>query len=65
MLLYFFQDISCLNRDESRIIIIDVDNESVKLQPQNALVLNKWSGEDDDRKLVDLAHFLKSKFINY
>jgi len=54
------KDLSCLNRDESRIIMIDADEQSVKLQPKNALVLKKWTGSDEDRTLVDLAHFLKT-----
>ncbi|CAL1526194.1 unnamed protein product [Lymnaea stagnalis] len=54
------KDLSCLNRDMSRIIMLDCNPESVKLQNRNAFVLKKWTGEDEDRTLIDLAHFLKT-----
>jgi len=54
------KDLSCLNRDMSKIIMVDAQNESVKLQPRNALVLPKWDGADDDRTLLELAHFLQT-----
>ncbi|XP_012942462.1 mitochondrial import inner membrane translocase subunit TIM50 [Aplysia californica] len=57
---HHLKDLSCLNRDMSRIIMLDCNKESVKLQPRNAFVLSKWKGEDEDRTLIDLAHFLKT-----
>jgi len=33
----------------------------VKLHPENAFKLPRWSGNDDDTTLYDLAAFLKSK----
>ncbi|CAG5124574.1 unnamed protein product [Candidula unifasciata] len=54
------KDLSCLNRDMSKIIMLDCNPESVKLQPQNSLVLKRWTGDDNDRTLIDLAHFLKT-----
>jgi len=30
------------------------------MQPENAFLLRKWSGDDSDRTLIDLAAFLKS-----
>lgn len=54
------QDLACLNRDLSKVIIIDCDSKSFALQPQNAFLLKKWNGEDDDRTLIDLAAFLQS-----
>ena len=60
VLLFSSQDLSCLNRDMSRIIMLDCSKDAISLQPRNSLVLKKWLGEDEDRTLVDLAHFLKS-----
>lgn len=50
----------CLNRDLSKVIIIDCDPKAFALQPENAFLLKKWSGNDSDRSLIDLAAFLKS-----
>jgi len=33
----------------------------VKLHPENAFKLPRWTGNDDDTTLYDLAAFLKSK----
>ncbi|XP_076357276.1 mitochondrial import inner membrane translocase subunit TIM50-like isoform X1 [Tachypleus tridentatus] len=54
------KDLSCLNRDLSKVIFIDCNEKSFQLQPQNALKLKKWDGRDDDRVLVDLAAFLRT-----
>jgi len=56
-----FQDLGCLNRDLSKVIIVDCDPDSYQLHPRNALGLKRWKGNDDDRTLVDLAVFLRSK----
>lgn len=57
---HHIKDVSCLNRDLSKVIMVDKEEESVKLQPRNALVLKKWDGNEADRTLVDLAHFLST-----
>ncbi|XP_013788635.1 mitochondrial import inner membrane translocase subunit TIM50-like [Limulus polyphemus] len=54
------KDLSCLNRDLSKVIFIDCNEKSFQLQPKNALKLKKWDGRDDDRVLVDLAVFLRT-----
>jgi import inner membrane translocase subunit TIM50 len=53
------QDLSCLNRDLSKTIIIDTDPAHVKLQPENAIVLPKWKGQPGDGGLVALIPFLE------
>ncbi|KAH6926002.1 hypothetical protein HPB50_012941 [Hyalomma asiaticum] len=53
-------DLSCLNRDLSRVIMVDWSTEACSLQPRNALRLPKWDGSDDDRTLIDLAQFLRT-----
>jgi len=61
--LFFFKDLSCLNRDIKKIIFLDWDDKTYQLQPRNALHrLKKWDGEDDDRQLLHLAAFLRSLF---
>jgi TFIIF-interacting CTD phosphatase-like protein len=53
-----------MNRDPSKIIVIDWDENTYQLQPRNALHrLKKWEGDDTDADLVYLASFLKSKYF--
>jgi import inner membrane translocase subunit TIM50 len=54
------KDLACLNRDLSKVIIIDCDPKAISLQPQNAFLLRKWNGDDSDRELIDLAAFLRT-----
>ncbi|KAF2711884.1 HAD-like protein [Pleomassaria siparia CBS 279.74] len=55
----YVKDLSCLNRDLSKTIIIDTDPAHVKLQPENAIVLPKWKGQPRDKGLVALIPFLE------
>ncbi|XP_012526119.1 mitochondrial import inner membrane translocase subunit TIM50-C-like isoform X1 [Monomorium pharaonis] len=54
------KDLGALNRDLSKVIVIDWNEESVKLHPENAFKLPRWTGNDDDTTLYDLAAFLKT-----
>ena len=57
----FEKDLSFMNRDMSKIIVIDWDEHAYEMQPRNALHrLKKWDGDDSDTDLVYLASFLKS-----
>lgn len=47
-----------INRDLSRVIVVDWNVDSVKLQRENALVIPRWTGEDGDQQLIQLAEFL-------
>ncbi|KAF2748339.1 NIF-domain-containing protein [Sporormia fimetaria CBS 119925] len=55
----YIKDLSCLNRDLSKTIIIDTDPSHVKLQPENAILLPKWKGDPKDKGLVALIPFLE------
>lgn len=57
------QDVSCLNRDTSKVIVVDCKREAFSLQPFNGMALRKWDGNSEDRTLYDLAAFLKSMFV--
>lgn len=58
----YVKDLSYMNRDLSKIIVIDWDENAYQLHPRNALHrLKKWEGDDNDTDLVHLASFLKSK----
>ncbi|XP_028275594.1 mitochondrial import inner membrane translocase subunit TIM50 isoform X1 [Parambassis ranga] len=54
------KDVSCLNRDSRKVIVVDCKREAFSLQPFNGMALKKWDGNSDDRTLYDLANFLKT-----
>ncbi|KAM9701213.1 LOW QUALITY PROTEIN: mitochondrial import inner membrane translocase subunit TIM50 [Menidia menidia] len=54
------KDVSCLNRDCSRVVLVDCRREAFQLQPFNGLALRKWDGSSEDRTLYDLANLLKT-----
>ncbi|NXH82289.1 TIM50 translocase, partial [Edolisoma coerulescens] len=54
------KDISCLNRDPARVVVVDWRRDSFRLQPYNGLALPRWDGGSEDRALYDLAAFLKT-----
>ena len=47
----------------SKVILVDCDPDAYKMHRSNAVGLMKWTGNDDDRSLIDLAAFLRSKYI--
>ncbi|CAK7225727.1 mitochondrial inner membrane protein required for protein import [Sporothrix eucalyptigena] len=53
------KDLSYLNRDLSKVIIIDTSASHVRAQPENAIVLPKWEGDPKDKDLVALIPFLE------
>ncbi|KAK4160211.1 mitochondrial import inner membrane translocase [Cladorrhinum sp. PSN259] len=53
------KDLSYLNRDLSKVIIIDTEAKHVRAQPENAIILPKWKGQPGDKELVDLVPFLE------
>jgi len=52
------KDLSKLNRDLSKVIMVDWDSQAFQLNPENALRVPKWQGDDEDRALIDLASLL-------
>ena len=42
--------------------MIDVDSKSIQLQPENGLVMKKWTGNLHDN-LIELANFLLSLVV--
>ncbi|XP_053908844.1 mitochondrial import inner membrane translocase subunit TIM50 [Cuculus canorus] len=54
------KDISCLNRDPARVVVVDCRREAFCLQPFNGLALPRWDGSSGDRALYDLTAFLKT-----
>ncbi|TPX37767.1 hypothetical protein SeMB42_g06893 [Synchytrium endobioticum] len=56
----FLKDLSVLNRDLAKTIIIDVNPDSYSLQPENAVPIKKWAGEAEDAELLRLIPFLEA-----
>lgn len=52
-----------INRDLSKVIIIDWNSSWTQLQPHNTLIIPRWNGDDHDNYLIDLADFLKGLMI--
>ncbi|KAL1889526.1 mitochondrial inner membrane protein required for protein import [Ceratocystis pirilliformis] len=53
------KDLSYLNRDLSKVIMIDTNGRRLRKQPENAIILPKWKGNPRDTDLVDLVPFLE------
>ncbi|XP_015601101.1 mitochondrial import inner membrane translocase subunit TIM50-C [Cephus cinctus] len=54
------KDLSALNRDLSKVIVVDWNSKSVQFHPENTLKIPRWTGNDDDTTLYDLAAFLRT-----
>lgn len=54
------KDIRHLNRDPRKVIILDTNPDHVSLQPENAIVMEPWRGNKDDRELIGLIPFLEA-----
>lgn len=48
-----------MNRDLSKVILIDTDESHARLQPENAVILPKWKGDPKDKTLVALIPLLE------
>ncbi|EEH36320.1 import inner membrane translocase subunit tim-50 [Paracoccidioides lutzii Pb01] len=53
------KDLSYLNRDLSKVILVDTHAPHAKRQPENAIILDKWKGNPRDKELVALIPFLE------
>lgn len=54
------KDLSHLNRELKRVIVIDHDEKQVSMQPENAILIPEWSGDATDTALLDLIPVLES-----
>ncbi|KAK2797564.1 mitochondrial inner membrane protein required for protein import [Emmonsiellopsis sp. PD_5] len=55
----YVKDLSYLNRDLSKVILVDTHGPHAKRQPENAIILDKWKGKPGDKDLVALIPFLE------
>jgi len=56
----YTKDIARINRDHSKVVILETDINKVSPNPENALVIPPWDGNMGDRSLYDLAMFLRA-----
>ncbi|KAK9763365.1 mitochondrial inner membrane protein required for protein import [Basidiobolus ranarum] len=56
----YVKDISRLNRDPSKVIIMDSNPKAYSLQPENAVAVKPWKGESEDDYLLSMIPFLES-----
>lgn len=56
---HWTQDLSYLNRDLAKVLIIDTEPSHTKHQPENAIILPKWQGDPQDQTLIALLPFLE------
>ncbi|KAH8103481.1 HAD-like protein [Cristinia sonorae] len=54
------KDLTYLNRDLSKVILLDTHPEHCSAQPENAVILPKWTGDPKDKGLVAIIPFLES-----
>ncbi|KAJ3055015.1 mitochondrial inner membrane protein required for protein import [Rhizophlyctis rosea] len=59
----YVKDLSKLNRDLGKTVIVDIKPESFKLQPENGLLLKPWKGQGGDRELARWGVFLEELAI--
>lgn len=53
------KDLSMMNRDIGKVILIDCRSDAYSMQPDNAIPLEPWSGSPSDKDLVKLIPFLE------
>ncbi|THH32450.1 hypothetical protein EUX98_g1718 [Antrodiella citrinella] len=54
------KDLTYLNRDLSKVILLDTHPEHVSAQPENAVIMPKWTGDPKDKGLIAMVPFLES-----
>ncbi|OCF72346.1 mitochondrial import inner membrane translocase subunit TIM50 [Kwoniella mangroviensis CBS 8886] len=54
------KDLSYLNRDLSKVILLDTNSEHAELQPENSIIIKPWNGQPRDKGLVEMIPFLES-----
>jgi len=58
-----FQDLSYLNRDLSKVVLLDTDPDHCTSHPENSIVIPKWKGAPGDKGLVAMIPFLECKSL--
>ncbi|KAI9029273.1 HAD-like domain-containing protein [Hyaloraphidium curvatum] len=56
----YVKDLKHLNRDLSKVVVIDVNPEQLAEQPDNLITLSPWTGDANDSTLLDIIPFLET-----
>ncbi|KAI9504603.1 HAD-like domain-containing protein [Coemansia spiralis] len=54
-----YKDLSTINRDMSRVIMIDITPDSLKMQPENVLLGRPFNGKAGDNWIEQITEFLE------
>lgn len=54
------KDLNHLNRDLSKVVVVDTNPDSFHLHPQNGILIQPWKGDKADRELVGLIPFFEA-----
>jgi TFIIF-interacting CTD phosphatase-like protein len=57
------RNIAHLNRDISRIIVLDYSKNDYDLQPENVITINMFDGEHNDDGLTQASYILRCKYL--
>lgn len=56
----YIKDLSCLNRDLSKVLVLDTEDHAVSKQPENAIILKPWTGDSSNDDLLKMVDFLEA-----
>ena len=54
----YYKDLSLLNRDPRKVVVVDMSADAYVNKPDNVIVLDKYAGSDDDQSLRYLGYYL-------
>lgn len=54
------KDLAHLNRDLSKVVVVDTNPDSFHLHPENGILIKPWKGDPTDRELVGLIPFFEA-----
>ncbi|KAJ8507725.1 hypothetical protein ONZ45_g5223 [Pleurotus djamor] len=57
------KDLSYLNRDLSKVVLLDTHEDHISTHPENSILLPKWTGDPQDKGLIAMIPFLESLAI--
>lgn len=61
----YIKDLSHLNRDLSKVIIMDSNPQAFSKQPENGIALKPWQGQPNDNGLLEYVPFLEGKSLGW
>ncbi|KAJ2512843.1 mitochondrial inner membrane protein required for protein import [Coemansia sp. RSA 1939] len=54
-----YKDLTTINRDMSRVIMVDISQDSIKMQPDNVLIGRPFYGDANDNWIEQMTEFLE------